>query len=422
MSNSDPRLCAIRALASVVAGAHLQGVLAEFDAHMHRGLIYEITFGVLRHWFSLNELLDRTLDQPRRLNNTLTKCALLAGIYQLAHMKTPSYAVVSESVRVVRQLNQRWATGLVNATLRNCSLDHRPSSASAVHEAPKWLIQAVQSEHPDQWSSLLRTLRTRAPLALRVNARRGDVDAYVAKFGSVLSLRTGFDRYSFTLAKPLPRSELPGHAEGWVSIQDETSQRAVSILDPRPHDRVLDACAAPGVKSLQLAERQPDIELVSIDVDASASAWLDQECTRLGVAANVSSGDATTLDWWDGEMFDKILLDAPCSGTGTLRRHPDIKIHRRPADVDRVARLQSALLRNLWRTLKPGGALLYTTCSILERENQCVVEAFLERTSSAESAPLSVAEGCSRTVGQLVLPQEGGGDGFYFCLLTKTRD
>ncbi len=349
-------------------------------------------------------------------------------------MRIPDHAVINETVAATRALKKPWARGLVNAVLRKIAADDNAPERSV--ELPEWLQAAIEVTFPEQADALTAATTERAPMSLRVNVRRTTPEAYRSRLtGAGIAFETGYLPEHLVLDRPVPARDLPGHAQGLVSIQDAGAQLLTRLLpeglDPRA--RILDACAAPGGKLFQLAERLPDAELVGVERSPERLTTLRQEAERLGHGAvQLVQGDATGRDWPGSEQsFDLILLDAPCSGTGTLRRHPDIKILRRPEDLDSYHALQLSLLTNLWPLVKPGGTLIYCTCSLLTRENDEVIDAFLE-TPHAEGQPpapagnLDLPTGVPTRHGWQLLPLPAGTDppnlsvdGFYFARMTR---
>ena len=262
----------------------------------------------------------------------------------------------------------------------------------------------------------------RAPMALRINVRKVSTTEYAALLNAAkMDSRPGAFGETLVLVRPTPRSSLPRFADGFVSIQDESAQIAAHLVAPHAAERILDACAAPGGKAFHLAEQAPSCQLTAVDSDETRLAFARTEAERLGHQVRFLQGDATKRDWWDGVPFDRILVDAPCSGTGTLRRRPDIKLHRTTADVRTHATQQGTMLDAVWPTLRPGGTLIYCTCSILAEENDDVVAAFLDRTSTAKALAINAAWGLPTSHGRQTLPAPDKGDGFYFARLVKAH-
>jgi 16S rRNA (cytosine967-C5)-methyltransferase len=391
-------------------------------------LVQELVLGSVRHWFSLSAAVDAALHRPMQAKDQDLYALLVVGAYQLRHMRVPDHAAIFETVAACTALRKPWARGLVNALLRQFAQGGQDDQTDRSFEHPPWLEARLRAEYPDA-EAIMTANNRRAPQSLRVNLRRSDPAAYRARLGAagvaVLPMtaangRQGFEPETLTLARPLPAADLPGYAEGIVSIQDAGAQFAAPLLVPRAGERVLDACAAPGGKLFHLAERQPDAVYLGVDRSEHRLEHVRQEARRLGhTRVALRAADATSLDWWDGTPFHRVLLDAPCSGTGTLRRHPDIKLLRRPEHVTAAAALQQRLLENLWHLLAPGGTLVYCTCSILSTENDAVVAAFLERHAEAEKVPFELTTGRTTRHGWQLLPTDPLTDGFYYSRMRK---
>jgi len=401
-------------------------------------LLTELLFGSLRHYYSLSTAVEAALRQPMRIKDNDIKCLMVVGAYQLHHTRIPPHAVLHETVEATRLLGKPWAKSLVNAVLRNAP----PPKQSFEH--PPWLVRALEDAYGERAPALLLANNERAPMALRINLGKNPVDAYCASLDQQQILwrpaspgtgaRLGWGPETLFLNHPMPAARLPGYQEGLVSIQDGGAQLVAAIMAealeahaaaPRrqPPNRVLDACAAPGGKLFHLLERFPTIEATALDVSPARMEVLLKEGRRLGHAPiHTAVGDATGLDWWDGQPFDYVLIDAPCSGTGTLRRHPDIKLLRQPPDIIRYAALQAQLLAGLWQTLAPGGTLLYCTCSLLPAENDAVVGRFVNSTPAARLERFALTTGQATEFGWQLLPLDADTDGFYFARLRKEME
>ena len=419
MSLDDPRAAAARTIRAVSAGESLERALDAYRDHSERALIFELSYGVLRHWFSLSEWLDSQLRKPLRKKDLDVYCLILVGRYQLQNSSIANYAAVNLTVEAARQLDKSWACGLVNAVLRTPKKSVQPS-IEARFEAPSWLIQSIQRHYPESAEKILHANNTRAPMTLRVNRNRQTAEslAHVLRNHGIATV-PGNLANSLSLATPQAANTIPGYNEGWFTVQDEASQRVIEVLAPQPSARVLDACAAPGIKALQLLEAHPDIDLTAVDIDATRIPFGENESLRLGLPLKLHAADAIQQDWWNGVLFDSILIDAPCTGTGTLRRKPDIKMHRTPEDVVLLQSGQRNLLCNLWRMLASGGTLLYSTCSILPDENDSVIQHFLDQTADAVTEPISANWGHATRFGRQSLPEEGGADGFFYSRIAK---
>lgn len=396
-------------------------------------LVHELVLGTLRHWFSLTTAVDGMLHRAVQPKDQDLRALLVVGAYQLRHMRVPDHAAIFETVAACGELGKPWARGLVNAVLRGLARQAQAGSGGETDrsfEHPAWLERALREAYADaDAEAIMRANNARAPQSLRVNVCRVTADDYrsqLAAAGVEVQPRQpdrgapGFGPETLTLVAPLAAGALPGFAAGLVSIQDAGAQLAAPLLAPRAGERILDACAAPGGKLFHLMERQPAAHYLGLDRSERRLAHMADEARRLGhAAAALQCGDAAGLAWWSGEPFARILLDAPCSGTGTLRRHPDIKLLRSAADVAGAAELQQRLLANLWRTLAPGGTLLYCTCSILPAENDAVVAAFLAAHADATPAPFALATGRPMQHGWQLLPTDPVTDGFYYSRMVK---
>ena len=422
LSSRDPATLRAGA-ARAVHAARRRGVRLEASlAADAPPLAFELAYGACRHYYSLAALVDARLERPLRRKDEVLHALLVVGAYQLRHTRIPPHAAVSETVAAVQPLSRPWAKGLVNATLRRLPAAAPPAASRTERwDHPEWMLRAMEDAWPEDCPALFRVNNSRAPMALRVNTRRTAVHAYRERLDAAgIRHRPGLTTEALVLAAPCRARTLPGFDAGWVSVQDEGAQLAAHLLPAKPGARLLDACAAPGGKAFHCQERHPDAAVTALDADGQRLAHLRAEGRRLGhpLAATIV-GDATTADWWDGAPFDAILVDAPCSGTGTLRRHPDIKLSRAAKDVASAAAQQRAMLHNLWPMLSPGGALLYCACSILPEETDAVVGGFAQATPSAAIQPIEAAWGRPSAAGRVLLPTCGGPDGFFYARIDK---
>lgn len=391
--------------------------------------VQELAYGVVRWYPRLDRIADALLTKPLAPKERHVKALILIGLYQLDHLRVPDHAAVAETVAAAAAFNKPWATGILNAVLRRyqregailrAQLADDPVFASA---HPAWLLARLRAVWPAQWQEIVAANNQRPPLALRVNLTRGTRTDYLDKLRAD-TLEAEISAYTpcgVVLREPVPVTRLPGFDAGLVSVQDVAAQHAAILLDAPPGARVLDACAAPGGKTGHILEHSPALaELVAVDIDAVRLDRVADNLKRLGLAATLVAGDAAVpAAWWDGRPFDRILLDAPCTGTGVIRRHPDIKLNRRPADVAQLADRQAQLLAGLWPLLAPGGKLLYVTCSVLPEENEAQMTRFVEGRSEARILPPDLACGSARPIGHQILPGEGGMDGFYYACVQK---
>jgi len=395
-----------------------------------RALLQELSYGTLRWLPQLDGVAQLLLRKPFKRKDGDVFALLLVGLYQLMHLRVAPHAAVSLSVSAVDDLGKSWAKGLVNAVLRGYQrepalLERACAKPSAALAHPDWLLAAFKRDWPQQWQAIAQANNARPPMTLRVNKIKVERDAYAAQLAqkSLPAHASEFAPEALILDAPVDVLHLPEFAQGWVSVQDAAAQLAAHLLDAQPGERVLDACAAPGGKTAHILERQPALaELVAVDRDAQRMRRVSENLQRLGLQAQCVVADAgATADWWDGRCFDRILLDAPCSATGVIRRHPDIKVLRRDSDVAGLIAQQVRLLNALWPLLSNGGTLLYATCSVLRRENEMQMQNFLSTHADAQEIPLTETWGQACTVGRQILPGEAEMDGFYYATLRKQQ-
>lgn len=387
-------------------------------------LIQELTYGTLRWYHALQCVSELFLRKPLKPKDADLHALLLVGIYQLRHMRVATHAAVDATVAAADVLGKPWAKGLLNACLRGVLREpERVAAAIAANEVaryshPRWLIDAIAAAYPERWQAHLAANNERPPMVLRVNRRATNVDDYLALLRAAGIEATGRAPHesAIALAEPVPVAELPRFDDGWVSLQDAAAQWAAPLLDPPAGARVLDACVAPGGKAAHLLERRPDLDLVGVDIDAARLTRVRENFARLRLAATLIEGDAARPgDWWDGRLFDAVLVDAPCSAIGVIRRHPDIKLRRQPSELAALTATQASILRGVWPCLRPGGKLLYGTCSILPTENSQQMEAFVAEQSNAERVPLASGIG----VEWQIAPGDDAMDGFYYAAARK---
>lgn len=428
------RAAAVRAVTAVLRdgrslGDSLPRALAALSDG--RGVAQDLAYGVLRWHGRLSALAGRLLDRPLKPRDTDVVVVLETGLYQLTRTEVPAQWVVSECVDTVRLLGKHWAAGLLNATLRRFlreseslggAVDADPCAALS---HPAWLLERLRTDWPEHWRAVAAANNERPPMTLRVNARRVSREDYQRRLAAAGIEAAAQDALpeALTLATPIGVEALPGFGDGDVSVQDAGAQLAAHLTAPAPGDRVLDACAAPGGKTGHLLELEPGIaELVAIDSDPRRLERVGDNLRRLGLRATLRAADAADVDgWWDGQRFQRILLDAPCTGTGVIRRHPDIKWLRRREDPETMAAGQRRLLEALWPLLAPGGKLVYCTCSVLAAENEAVVAPFAERTEGVRLVDPGRDRGLRLRHGRQILPGFQGMDGFYYAGLEKTQ-
>ena len=407
----------------------LDAATAALDPPREVALARELAFGVFRWLPRLEEILSRLMRRPLKRKDADVQAILLLGLYQLNFTRVPAHAAVAESVNLSREVGKPWSQGLVNAVLRRFQregagiLDELKRNPQAEYAHPGWLMEAVRRAWPDDWQSVLAAGNEKAPMTLRVNARASRRDDYLERLqrDGIAARPAPYTSHGLILERPREVDALPGFDQGLVSVQDGAAQLAAPLLRLSPGQRVLDACAAPGGKTAHLLESEPGLDcLVAVEQDARRLPLLHTTLERLKLACRVVHGDAASPEaWWDGRPFDRILLDAPCTASGVIRRHPDIKFHRRESDVETLAETQRNLLQSLWPLLARGGLLLYATCSILPQENQQQVLEFVESRSDAAPCPMESEWGQAAGPGRQILPGDHGMDGFYYALLAK---
>lgn len=391
-----------------------------------RALLQELCFGSCRYYPQLSAYIECLVDKPLRAKDSDIQALLLLGLYQLLHTRIPDHAALGETVEVTRVLKKPWATKLVNGVLRKfqreqARLDKLLAQNLAFQSNhPAWMEGILRKTWPDQLDQVIAANNTHPPFTLRLNTRKVSRDDYLEQLQTVgiLATKTPYSQYGLTLANPCDPRKLPHFEEGCISVQDEAAQLSADLLQLAPNLKVLDACCAPGGKTGHMLEVEPSLQVTALDMDERRLVRVRENLARLNVKANVQCGDGTATNWWDGEQFDRILLDAPCSATGIIRRHPDIKVLRTPEEITKLAELQLQLLHNLWQMLKPGGILVYATCSIMPKENAQVIEHFLNKTKNATCESLNVEWGVEKPYGRQLLPSPEGHDGFYYAVLT----
>ena len=413
-------------------GRSLDWALNRSDANLSaadRSMLRMLCYGCLRHHWQLRSEVDALLDRPLKKRDRIIALLLAIGVFQLGDTRVPDHAAVSATVEAARLLRRPKLAGLINAVLRNFLRNRKPQLEPRDEEAqfnhPQWLINRVREDWPEHWEQILAANNERAPMWLRVNARFGTAAEYQAQNAIEGTLLPGAE-HALRLDGPRAVEELPGFGAGQVSVQDAAAQLAAPWLLKDGGQRVLDACAAPGGKTGHLLELLGDSgDLTAIDSDVQRLSGIRENLARLNLSATVLAADASNSgEWWDGTPYDRILVDAPCSATGVIRRHPDIKLLRRESDISALAELQGRILESLWPLLEPGGRLLYVTCSVLAAENDGVVAPFLAAHDDAEEDRVLHAYNIrdlmtEKTPGFQVLPGTRGLDGFYFACLNK---
>ena len=427
------RAAAAEVIAKVLRGQSLSALLPEYSSKIDekdRPLLKELCFGSLRWYPQIAIILKGLIEKPLREKDLEIQGLVASGIYQLMHMRIAEHAIINETVSAVGNLNRPWAKGLVNAVLRNFQrqqqdiLDKEGENPVFQTAHPKWLLKKINDAWPSEIASqIIKANNQRAPMTLRVNDLHTSREDYLSTLedAGIVASATDYSAQGVLLETPRDVTELPGFSDGDISVQDEAAQLAAHLLLLGSGQRVLDACCAPGGKTCHILESQPDLtSLLAIDLEPRRLVRVTENLERLGLEAELKAADANNLDsWWDGNAFDRILLDAPCSATGVIRRHPDIKILRKPADIDKLAALQTQILVSLWQTLKPGGILVYATCSVLPAENDQIIRGFITSQDDAQLMPIDAIWGIATDHGRQLFPLENGNDGFYYSRLKK---
>jgi len=428
------RALAAEALADIALSGHSLREVADramprLPDSRDRALLTALLNEGARWWPRFDAALDRLLDKPIRRNEPVVHALLVTGLVQLEVLELPGYAAVAATVEAVRELRRPRLAGLANAVLRRwqreretllAELDAVPATR---HAHPAWLAQAIANDWPEKADDVLAAANQEPPLMLRVNRRRADRPAVadvLRAAGQTVELHPWLVD-GLVLPHSTDVTRLPGFAEGHFAVQDGAAQVPADLLDLADGQRVLDACAAPGGKACHALERA-QIALIAVESEAHRAPRIRQNLARLGLEADVKIGDAgDTSAWWDGHPFDRVMIDAPCSATGVIRRRPDVRLHRRATDIDALVAQQARILAACWETLAPGGHLLYVTCSLLRRENEGVVGAFLAGRDDARALPITLPVGQPAAIGWQILPGDGDLDGMYYALLEKSR-
>ncbi len=407
----------------------LPDILLQHKDPRDQALIQALCYGVCRRFFYLEALVDLLLEKKLKEKDLDIFALLLVGLYQLTDMRIPDHAAVGETVAAVKEFDKVWAKGLVNAVLRNYQRQSAvlqkeiENNLEAQFSHPQWFIGKIQKNWPAAWQDILSANNQHPPFALRVNQRKITRDQYLEKLTTenIHAALIPETQHGIVLLEAMDVKKLPGFEAGEISVQDGAAQLAAELLELAPGQRVLDACAAPGGKTAHIAEQQPALEaLLAIDQDAKRLQKVQENLSRLGLSAQCVHADAAAVDqWWDGLAFDRILLDAPCSAAGVIRRHPDIKLLRLPDDIKNLVEEQQRLLTALWPLLKINGLLVYATCSIFPQENVNVIKEFLASHPDAVEEKIPATWGIACEFGKQILPGMYGFDGFYYARLRK---
>jgi len=412
---------------------HLDQILSQQTADLadprDKSLIREICYGVMRWYPRLAFTTDLLLNKPLKAKDSDILALIYVGLYQLMFLRIPDHAAISSTVEAAKKMQKAWASDLINALLRryqreSAALTDRINDSEVAHYAhPQWIISALREQWPQHWQTLLHTNNLYPPLQLRLNLKRQSRETYLQTLqqGGIDAVAGNIVATGITLSNPLNVEDIPGFAQGDVSVQDYGAQLAAALLDVRPGQRVLDACAAPGGKTAHIYERTPDLqELVAVEVDAERIKLLRNTISRLNLNVTTLHADVCdTVNWWDGKPFDRILLDAPCSATGVMRRHPDIKYLRTPEQMPLFVATQCRMLETLWPLLKPGGRLVYCTCSLFREEADMQIESFANKYDDIVFEQINGEWGIKSQYGRHTIPGVDDTDGFYYAVVMK---
>jgi len=449
-TSQQSRKVALNMLLAVQKDGQSLSMLNHLGEHLlprDAGFARMISFGVLRFYQQLEAQLKPLMKKPLKAKDLDVKLVLLMALYQLQFMRVPDYAVVDGAVKYIRKSKKQWAASMVNAVLRNfirqqeAAIERESAGVEsknlqqtdeAKYSHPQWIINRLKNDWPDNWSEILLANNQQAPMTLRVNQLKKSADEYseVLSGCEIGSSKLPDMPAALILDEPKDVQQLPGFEEGWFSVQDAGAQLAAQILLPEAGDRVLDACAAPGGKTAHMFELQPTIQVTALDISESRLERVQENCQRLGFSPELITADAiATEEWWSGELYDKILLDVPCSASGVIRRHPDIKHLRREDDIEILQQTQREILIKNWPLLKPGGRLLYATCSMFKDENEKQIEWFLDRCEDASLVGVTPVSGTEADLkspvaapGIQLFPMKQTNDGFYYALLQKSAE
>ncbi|MBL1259138.1 MAG: 16S rRNA (cytosine(967)-C(5))-methyltransferase RsmB [Thiotrichaceae bacterium] len=428
------RVVAVKVLLRVMVDGRSLSVslpeqLAKLSDPSERPLTQELCYGVMRYGGRLEAVARQLLNKPLKRKDRDVECLILLGLYQLIYMRIPPHAVVTETVDAVNSMGKSWAKGLVNAVLRNFQrgeqklLAQADSTPAGQYAHPSWLLTMIQACWPGEWQAIVEGNNQYPPMVLRINPVHGSRDEYLQRLQDAGMAATAMVHVpsAVMLEQSVDVERLPGFSDGHASVQDGAAQLAGWLLGLQPGQRVLDACSAPGGKCCHILEQAAQVaEVVAIDIDEQRLQSVGENLARLKLQAKVICGDASRPnEWWDGKLFDRILLDAPCSASGVIRRHPDIKQLRHEQDIEALVALQGEILAAMWPLLAPGGLLLYATCSIFPQENHLQIERFLETHHDAAASIVSASWGRAMPIGRQILPGDDGMDGFYYAPLLK---
>ena len=434
MSSAKVIYSAVKIISCVEQGSSLNTLIPQNEKKLHKNdqpMLRQILYGTLRHYFSLDFICKKLLRKSFKKSDNNLKILIIIGIYLLEFSRIPSHAAVKNTVDTLKLIKKDWAKGVINAVLRGFIRQREGLKNSikgdmvSLYEHPEWFISLCRDNWKDQWREILLANNTQSPLTLRINTQKTKRKDYIELLekSKISAHATEFSSDGITLDKACAVDILPGFLEGYVSVQDEAAQLSAELMACRPGERILDACSAPGGKMCHLLEKTQDINIHAIDIDDKRLTKIEQNLKRLNQKATLICANALDTDkWWDKKFYDRILLDAPCSATGVIRRHPDIKHLRRNSDVEKLAEIQQSLLSKMWSLLKPGGRLVYATCSVLAIENCEQIKRFLVKHSNASIMQIDEKFDPFKTeYGIQLLPTINKYDGFFYSVLKKNK-
>ncbi|MGB1236827.1 MAG: 16S rRNA (cytosine(967)-C(5))-methyltransferase RsmB [Pseudomonadales bacterium] len=394
-----------------------------------RALLQQMCYGTMRHMPQLQCFYTELVKKPIRKKDNDIIAIILLGLYQLYKMRTAQHAAIGETVEICKKIKKPWACGLVNAVLRKFSTSQTSmvnkltqSSKSFKYNHPDWFIDKLSHNWPEHFAQIFEQNDQHPPLTLRINFKKVSRETFEAQLdeAGIGYTRTAHSPYGITLDKPTDVNALPGFDIGAISVQDEAAQLAATLVQSKPGERILDACSAPGGKLIHLLETSEEHCVIEgLELEEHRIARISENLTRTGLECTIHHADATSDDWWNGELYDHIICDAPCSASGVIRRNPDIKHLRRPEDIHTTAQLQRQILSNLWTMLKPGGSFIYATCSVFPQENEKQIQWFVKENSNAQHIAIDAHWGLAREYGRQLFPTLNGNDGFYYAKLIK---
>lgn len=430
-SKVDGRFIAIKVLSRVIQkGESLSTAMPKEIKNLDerdRPLVQALVYGVLRWRWQLESILSKYIKKPLKAKDQDVQYILMLGVFQLLWMRTPDYAAVDAAVNSSLKIKKKWAKGIINAILRQVIREREEINYKANEVAefshPKWLIERIKNDWPEDWQQVLIQANEEAPMTLRIDTHQTSLTDYMQQLNEVELDAQVIDAVptALVLEQAADVFRLPGFEEGRVSVQDGAAQLAAHLIQLAPEQKVLDACAAPGGKTIHMLQTEPSVKVDAVDISETRLERVAENLERLGCEANLITSDISQPnEWWDGEQYDRILLDAPCSATGVIRRHPDIKSLRWETDIADLVATQHQILDAVWPMLKAGGLMLYATCSVLKDENEGQVLNFLKRTQDAEEIKIKADWGREQKAGRQLLTGDQQMDGFYYALIRKT--